>query len=238
MKKLFIIALLLMAAVLINAQEVGQQDPSLMSIDAADQELREVSVDNFDHEGFWRSSMSSDEGYITSRLISSKGHAKTDREKEEDAANNLEYETNSVLGARVDYLRRGYSSFTLYPTRPIPIEGITKVVSVWVAGRNFNHTLKLLIQDYYGRNFEVNFDKTLKFMGWEKLTATIRPDSGIVQMNPHFFNKLGIKIMGFRVECDPMETYGSYYIYFNDLRAVTDLFAENNPDKDDVPDGW
>jgi hypothetical protein len=35
-----------------------------------------------------------------------------------------------------------------------------------------------------------------------------------------------------------METYGSYYIYFDDLRAVTDLFAENNRDVDDMADAW
>jgi hypothetical protein len=35
-----------------------------------------------------------------------------------------------------------------------------------------------------------------------------------------------------------MEAFGSYYIYFDDLRAVTDLFAENNRDADDMTDGW
>jgi hypothetical protein len=35
-----------------------------------------------------------------------------------------------------------------------------------------------------------------------------------------------------------MESYGSYYVYFDDLRATTDLFAESYRDKDDMPDGW
>ncbi|MDR2259242.1 MAG: flagellar filament protein FlaA, partial [Treponema sp.] len=29
-----------------------------------------------------------------------------------------------------------------------------------------------------------------------------------------------------------------YYIYFDDLRAVTDLFAEDNRDADDMSDAW
>jgi hypothetical protein len=35
-----------------------------------------------------------------------------------------------------------------------------------------------------------------------------------------------------------MEAQGAYYIYLDDLRAVTDLFAENNRDPDDMSDGW
>jgi hypothetical protein len=35
-----------------------------------------------------------------------------------------------------------------------------------------------------------------------------------------------------------MEAYGSYYIYFDDLRAVTDLFAEDIKDADDPSDMW
>jgi hypothetical protein len=50
--------------------------------------------------------------------------------------------------------------------------------------------------------------------------------SGIVQRNYHYNNHMGIKVIGFKIECDPMEAYGSYYVYFDDLRAVTDLFAK------------
>jgi hypothetical protein len=44
--------------------------------------------------------------------------------------------------------------------------------------------------------------------------------------------------MGFRVVVDPMEARGSYYIYFDDLRAETDLFSEHYRDADDMMDGW
>jgi hypothetical protein len=35
-----------------------------------------------------------------------------------------------------------------------------------------------------------------------------------------------------------MDSYGSYYVYFDDLRAVTDLYAENSRDADDPHDDW
>jgi len=70
MKRFVIIALFLFIAGFLFAQEVGTPNPAMLGIDAAQQELKEVSVDKFEHDGFWRSSMSSDDGYVTSRLLS------------------------------------------------------------------------------------------------------------------------------------------------------------------------
>jgi hypothetical protein len=218
--------------------EVGSTDPTRIGIDAAQQNLKEISVDKFEREGFWRSSMSSDSGYVMTRLFRGSPLGKEPIPDEEG----LDIPDVNVLGTRVDFLRRGHASFTIYPTRPIPIEGITKTVSVWVAGRNYNHSLMLLIEDFFGRTFELYMGK-LNFQGWKKMTVAIPPQadnslSGIVQRNYHYNNLMGIKIVGFRIDVDPMEAYGSYYIYFDDLRAVTDLFAENSRDPDDMMDAW
>jgi hypothetical protein len=83
----------------------------------------------------------------------------------------------------------------------------------------------------------------LNFQGWKKLTVAVPPQAedgrhGIIQRNYNYNNQMGLKIIGFRIDCDPMEAYGSYYIYFDDLRAVTDLFAEDNRDPDDMVDAW
>jgi hypothetical protein len=241
MKRLLILALLLSVAGAIFAQEavVGNTDPAMIGIDAAQQFLKEVSVDKFEHDGYWRSYMSPDDGYTTSRLFSGGPSGKEPLEEER----NLNIPDNYVLGTRVDFLHRGITSFTLSPIRPIPIEGITKTISVWVVGRNYNHELKLLIEDFFGRDFVLSADRKLNFQGWYKLTFVIPPQAddginGIVQRNYHYNNQMGIKITGLRVDCDPTETVGSYYIYFDDLRAVTDLFAETNRDPDDMIDTW
>jgi hypothetical protein len=239
MKRLLLIAFFVFVAVsMIYAQTaVGEPDPYELGIDSAQQQLKEVSVDKFEVDGFWRSSMSSDEGYATSKLFIG-GPAGKEAIPDEEG---MDIPDKYVLGTRVDYLRRGYNSFTIRPLRPIPIEGITKTVSVWIVGRNFNHELKLLIQDFFGKNYELYVGK-LNFQGWKKLTVAIPPQapngSGIAQLSYHYNNQMGIKITGFRIDCDPMEADGNYYIYFDDLRAVTDLFAENNRDPDDMADGW
>ena len=240
MKRVFIIALFLIIALgtaYAQEGEVGETDPEMMGVDSAQQNLKEVSVDKFEFDGFWRSTMSTDEGYTSSRLFAGGPKDKEPIPDEEG----LDIPDNYVLGVKVDYLRRGYNSITVRPIRPIPIEGITKTISVWVVGRNFNHDLKLLIQDFFGKNYEIYVGK-LNFQGWKKLTVAIPPQTdganGVTQRSYHYNNQMGIKITGFRIECDPMETYGSYYIYFDDMRAVTDLFAENNRDLDDMSDGW
>ncbi|MDR3172031.1 MAG: flagellar filament outer layer protein FlaA [Treponema sp.] len=236
---IFGIALLLVTGILFAQNPaVGDTDPSRIGLDAAQQNLKEVSVDKFEHDGYWIPSMSSNAGYVVSRLFEGNPAEKQPIEEEAD----LNIPDKYVLGTRVDFLHRGHSSFTLTPRRPIPIEGITKTVSVWVVGRNYNHELKLLVQDYFGRSFELSLGK-LNFQGWKKLTVAIPPQAedgrnGIVQRNYHYNNQLGIKVAGFRVDCDPSETVGTYYLYLDDLRAVTDLFAEDSRDPDDMLDSW
>jgi len=234
---IFVLIVSLMAGGLF-AQEIGEPDAQQLGILEAQQKLKEVSVDKFEFEGFWRGSMSSDEGYITTRLFEGSPAGKQPIPEEEG----LNIPDRYVLGARVDFLRRGVNSFFIYAQRPIPIEGITKTVSVWVAGRNFNHRLNLLIEDAFGRYFELYMGR-LNFQGWKRMTVAIPPQApdglrGIVQRNFHYNNMMGIKIVGFRIDCDLMEAYGSYYIYFDDLRAVTDLFAEDIRDADDMSDMW
>jgi hypothetical protein len=239
MKKFLIIAVLLLAAGFLYAQQgIGSPDPERIGIETAQMQLMEVSVDKFEHDGFWRSHISPDFGHATSRLFYGSPAGKVPIPEEEG----LDIQDIYVLGTRVDFIRRGHSSLFIHPTRPIPIEGITKTVSVWVAGRNFNHSLVLLVQDFFGRNYEFYMGR-LNFMGWKRMVVAIPPQSedgfsGVVQRNYHYNNQMGIKIMGFRIDFDPMEAIGSYYIYFDDLRAVTDLFAEHNRDPDDMVDGW
>lgn len=239
MKRIVFAVILLASTAFLFAQtEIGDPNPEKVGVESAQQKLKEVSVDKFEQAGFWISQMSSDEGFTTTRLFEGGPAGKTPIPEETD----LNIPDKYVLGTRVDFLRRGFNSFTIVPLRPIPIEGITKTISVWVVGRNYNHTLKILIQDFLGRDYELYLGK-LNFQGWKKLTVAIPPQAmdgrnGIIQRDYHYNSQMGIKVVGFKVECDPMESYGSYYLYLDDLRAVTDLFAEENRDPDDMVDSW
>jgi hypothetical protein len=226
------------------AADVGSPDPNKIGIETAQQKLKEVSVDQFEAAGFWDAKISSDEGVITDRLFegrpaeSAKEPPADPRYVGQDPKTVFKY----VLGVRTDFYTRGYNEIFINAKRPIPIEGITKTVSVWVVGRNYNHLLFLELKDFFGNTYELPMGR-LNFQGWKKLSVAIPPQNpdgrtGIVQRNFHYTSHMGLRVTGFRIQCDPDEAFGTYYIYFDDLRAVTDLFAEDMRDSDDMPDTW
>ncbi len=212
---------------------VGEPNPEQIGKDQAQQLLKEVSVTKFEDSAFWYGAMPLDMGVLTLKRLEGKPAEK--KPIEDEAKLGIKEKDDYVLGVKVNFFRRGESSFSVHPLNPIAVEGITKTISVWAVGRNYNHVLKILFQDYFGNQQEVTVGK-LNFIGWKKLTVAIPPS--ITQTEYHYTYKNGIKITGFKVECDQMEAYGTYYLYLDDMRAVTDLFGEAKRDQDDMSDGW
>ncbi len=231
--------ILLAAVVLVGipafAQNVtaGEPNPNEIGKDQAQQLLKEVSVSKFEDAAFWYGGMPLDMGVLQlKRLV---GGPAGKQPIADEASLGIKEEDKYVLGVKVAFFHRGVSEFSIHPAQPIAIEGIVKTLSVWVVGRNFNHVLKVDFLDYRGQQQELTVG-TLNFIGWKKLTVAIPPS--ILQNEYHYSYKSGIQITGFRVETDPLDSYGTYYIYFDDLRAVTDLFGESKRDADDMSDGW
>lgn len=216
---------------------VDEPNPETIGNESAMQALHEISLDKFEREGSWNVHISPDYGVITSRLFEG-SPAMKDPLKEDEGKEN---EDTQVLGVKVEFFKRGINSFYITSQRPIPIEGVTKTVSVWVCGRNMGHELYLLVEDYFGRNYEL-YMGSLGFSGWKKLTAVVPPspdgEHGIVQHSAYYGDKPGLRIIGFRVNCDPMLSRGAYYMYLDDLRCVTDLYDMQNHDEDDMADNW
>ena len=238
MKKLLAFSVIaVLSAGLIFAQTSSLQDPNPETVgaDSAMSALREVSIDKFEREGSWGVHMSSDDGVITSRLFEGNPAMKEPLEGDDPA------EDVTVLGVRVDFFRRGKNSFTIKCGRPLAIEGVTKTISVWVCGRNQDHEMWVLVQDYFGRNYEL-YMGSLGFSGWKKLTCVVPPspdgEHGIVQSSAYYGDKPGLRVVGFRVDCNPMQARGTYYMYLDDLRCVTDLYDMENHDEDDMSDNW
>ncbi len=202
--------------------------------DTAQQKLVSTSVDKFEDPGLWYATMPRDQGIITLRRIDSAGSIEKEQ-LEGEIDSGIDEQDDYVVGLKVEFFHRGLNEFYLHPVRPIPIEGISKTVSVYVIGRNMKHVLKLLISDQFGNKAEITLGQ-LNFSGWKKMTVAIPPT--IIQKDYHYSNKSGIKIEGFKVECDILESYGTYYIYFDALRANVDLFTEESRDIDDLQDGW
>ncbi|HOT63120.1 MAG TPA: flagellar filament outer layer protein FlaA [Treponemataceae bacterium] len=244
MKKVLLGAMVLAASVAAFAQTTSADlnldaaNPALIGADSAKQKLKEISVDKYETEGTWVATMSPDEGIIKGRLF--KG-APAGKKPIPDEAN-MKFVDEMVYGVRVDFFRRGYNTFFVTAVKPLPVEGIAKTVNLWVVGRSYGHTLKLLLEDYWGTRFELYMGK-LNHSGWKLMTCSIPPQnpdgrSGIIQKDYHYGTKMGLKIVGFKVECDPMDAFGTYYMYLDDLRVTSDLFEAEARDPDDMYDNW
>ncbi|MFI5367633.1 MAG: flagellar filament outer layer protein FlaA [Spirochaetia bacterium] len=238
MKTRLTIALLALAVLLSGpafAQNVvaGAPNPADIGKDQAQQLLKEVSIDKFEDAAFWQVSMPLDMGVVTAKRLAGSPAGK--QPIADEATLGIKEEDKYVLGVKVSFFRRGDSYFAIRPATPLAVEGIVKTLSVWVVGRNFNHTLKVTFEDYAGQQKQLVIG-TLNFVGWKKLTVAIPPN--IQQSEFHYAYRTGIKITGFEVDTDPLDSYGVYYLYLDDLRAVTDLFGESKRDVDDMSDGW
>lgn len=240
MKKALISALALIIAFGAFAQNnsvADNQNAETVGNDSGLQALREVSLDKFEREGSWTVRMSSDFGVISSRLFEGSPSMKEPLEEDEGDEN----ADTQVLGVKVEFFKRGVNSFYILSQRPIPIEGVTKTISLWVCGRNMDHDMYVLIEDYFGRSYEL-YMGSLGFTGWKKLTAVVpaSPDGerGIVQHSAYYGERPGVRVTGFRIDCNPVLARGSYYMYIDDLRCVTDLYDLEHRDEDDMSDNW
>lgn len=230
--KLLVGVLLVAFAFNATAQDTAP-DPDSIGIDSAQQSLQEISIDRFEDPGFWIPSVAANVGIIMHRRVAGSPMDKEPIPAEVEAG--IEPVDEYVIGVRTDFFRRGPATISLRPVRPLSVPGIVKTLSVWVVGRNFNHELSVVLEDYFGNVNVLRFGR-LNFSGWKQLTVAIPPT--VVQRNPHYNTETGLRIRGFIIETDITETYGTYYVYFDDLRAVTDLFGEETRDPDDMVDNW
>mgnify|MGYP006266146905 CR=1 FL=1 len=228
---IFIVAVA--SAGFVFAQEADTQAAEL-GADTAQQALQEVSLSRFEDPGFWEVYVPIDQGIITHQRLEGAPADKEPIPEEEEAG--LEIQDQYVLGVKTEFFPpRSATSIYVQANRPLAVPGIAKTLSVWVVGRNFNHRLYVVVRDFTGQTSVLHMGR-LNFSGWRRLTTPIPPD--IQQRDIHYSDQGGIEIIGFVIEPDLLETYGSYYVYFDDLRALTDLFSEEARDPDDMVDSW
>ena len=138
------------------------------------------------------------------------------------------------------------------PPTPIRIPGISRKISVWVSGRGKNHTLYVAVRDMLGKQYRLPMGK-LNFTGWKKMEALVPSDNSeriIVQqdvLRATTYRPRGLVFEGFVVEFDAFEASGTFYIYFDNFEAETDVFLEEEDyiriqtpieDRNDPLDDW
>jgi len=241
MKKILLLLLAVCVAGIAFSQsnDLSAPDPAKIGVDSANFSLREISIDLFEREGSWNVKISPDYGIIDGRFFEGGPDPEAKAPLAESGEKSLS--DKRVYGAKAQFFRRGINSFFITPTQPLAVDGVAKTISVWVAGRNQSHSLTLLLRDFFGNNFEL-YMGSLAFSGWKQMVVAIPPSPdgkrGIVQDSPYFKARPGISVVGFRVDCDPEFAIGSYYLYLDDLRAVSDMYAYETREPYDMVDNW
>ena len=234
MKRACLVLIIVLVVAAFSFAQEAETEAEDLGEDTAQQALQEVSLSRFEDPGFWEVYVPSDQGIIMHQRMQGAPADKEPLPEEEEAG--ITVQDEYVLGVKTQFFPpRSDTSIYVQANRPLAVPGIAKTLSVWVVGRNFNHRLYVVIRNFTGNTSVLNMGR-LNFSGWRQLTTPIPPD--IRQRDVHYANQGGIEIVGFIIEPDLMETFGSYYIYFDDLRALTDLFSEEARDPDDMVDSW
>ena len=135
-------------------------------------------------------------------------------------------ELNS-LGIWGKFDRRGYNWMDLYPVDPdgnpfeIPIPGRVSAIDLWVWGSNLNFYMEAYVRDYNGIVYALDMGN-LTFAGWRNLVARI--PNHIPQEKRILPRYGGLTFVKFRVWTTPMERVDNFYVYFKQLKVLTDIF--------------
>ncbi len=200
-----------------------------VGVQTASQLLADLPVTHFEDADTWVSNMPVDYGLVFSMRRMGRPLEVPDTDPNDGTKN--EY----VLGVKIAFNQRAQANVSMRPPKPIKIPGITKALSMWVCGRSFRHRLYVHLIDYKGDEMMVNLG-LLDFAGWKKISIPV--PGTIKQEEYHNLEWRGVSFSGMTIQTDPDDSYGSFYVYFDELRAITDIFQEENRDEDDMTDGW
>ena len=149
------------------------------------------------------------------------------------------------LGIWGKFDRRGYNWIDVYPAIPgtgkdgedpeafeIPIPGRIQYLDMWVWGSNLNYYIEAYFRDHQGVVHTLYLGN-LFYQGWRNMRVRI-PNS-IPQSKRVLPRYAGLTFVKFRIWTTPGERVDNFYVYFNQMKVLTDTF-ESLFDGDDLAD--
>jgi len=156
--------------------------------------------------------------------------------------NNMDLKSLGIWGK---FDRRGYNWVDIYPSIPgsaqngeppeafeIPVPGRIQYLDMWVWGSNLNYYLEAYFRDHQGVVHPL-YMGNLGYTGWKNLR--VRIPTSIRQSRRVLPRFAGLHFVKFRIWTTPMERVDNFYIYFNQMKVLTDAF-ESTFDGDDLAD--
>lgn len=138
------------------------------------------------------------------------------------------------LGLWGRFDRRGHNWIDIYPIVPgsdadgemptpfeIPIPGQVRYLDMWVWGSNLMYNLEVFVRDHQGIVHGIPMG-SLAFPGWRNLR--VRIPNHIQQTQRVLPTFQGLQFVKFRIWTTPTERVDNFFIYFNNLQILTDVF--------------
>lgn len=211
-----------------NAQVAGAQGQEV-----------EILLNDFEQEGFWYPSFAPEKGNTNIMIFEGKPSAKEVINYQDGTPNPNE----KVLGLRAWFSHKGIFDLKLIPFSPIQIPGKVRSISLWVSGRQYDNKISLTIKDAKGFTWKLPLkdesgSDSLGFNGWKRMTAIVPDD--IRQKEYIYSREPFISITSINIDFNDKTTeHGrDYFIYFDDLTALTDTYYQFQRESDDLDDNW
>jgi hypothetical protein len=134
------------------------------------------------------------------------------------------------FGINGRFSRQGYNWIDLYPVladdsdeKPyeISIPGRVENIDMWVWGSNLNFYIEVFLRDYRGVIHPIRFGD-IAYTGWRNLKVNV--PTNIPQARRILPAYAGLKFVKFRIWTQPAERVDNFYIYFKQLKVLTDTF--------------
>jgi hypothetical protein len=149
------------------------------------------------------------------------------------------------LGLWGKFDRRGYNWIDVYPIVPgsgsdgeepepfeIPIPGRISSLDMWVWGSNLNYYIEVYFRDHQGVIHSLRLG-SLTYQGWKNLR--VRIPTNIPQSKRVLPSLASLSFVKFRIWTTPVERVDNFYVYFKQLKIITDIF-ESLFDGDELVD--
>lgn len=140
-------------------------------------------------------------------------------------------EGHKFLGMEVKFNRKGDNWVDIVPVEPdggdeivrkeLPFKGRISRLDMWVWGANYAYELQALLRDANGRVHTVSFG-LVDHEGWKNMSVNI--PAYIRQATPYLNGVQQMSFVAFRIRTMPSERVDSFYIFFDQFKALTDTF--------------
>jgi len=178
--------------------------------------LTNILVEDFENCDAWTALMPLNQGFARTRKV-----AAAPKKVKEEYPDRAKY----VLGVKVWAYSRGFNWVEIKPPQPLRITQKLKALSIWVAGRNYRHSLEIWVRNYKGGEYPVYMGR-LHFRGWRRLTAKLPKNVMATYYEKYVPQYKPMEITKIVLRYDPNERAGIYYLYLDNIEAVVDTYEE------------